>query len=753
MNDELDQGRHRRDGNDTHPPGRGVPVTGYTMGWTRPTPVYALGQALTSPAAVLLALLALLLCLTRTGRRAAPALQRPALGLVLLVGLALLAKAVRLLAAGVPLAELLPPAPIELLLDGAGLAAALVRQDALVVLSCALFACTCLRAARRAGGALAARLVRAGLQAASLVLVLIAAAELAHYEMTGLNGSGPLLAYALRHVGDIGGFVRSEFDARLVVACVMPPAVWAAGVLLLLLGPGRGTWRGQPAASQPAAGRPAPGTGCVVWPLLLCAWWLPPVHQAQFARLAASPLATLGFDVVVRPLLPEAPAPARADLDASAGPTHWLPTAHTRRHNVVVVMLESVRASATGLADPALRTTPFLQQLAARSLVVDHMYATMPRTSAAWVATLQGQVPGTNAALMSWAAREARQPQAPSLPRLLRPLGYRSLFAVPTHLDYENEIQVIRNMGYDRLVTLDQLAGEPRLNYFGVADRALLAPVLQWVDEGSQGNDGSVPGAPFLLVVMTNVGHHRYELPPGWPVQRHAESSDPDLNNYLNCVAYVDAYLRDLLQGLAERHLLDSTVVVVLGDHGESFGEHGLRLHGLSLHEEALHVPALIHAPGLAGAGGRIGGLRQQIDVLPTIAELLGLRSAGRPLPGTSLLQPVPPGRRLHYSSNIEDVALALRDGRFKYIHHFGRAPMEVYDIEADPGERVDLAAATPPALRRRVEADLHAWYEQVRLAMLHPAPPPQQQREPARAVCAPCTPQPPGANHAWTPD
>src|SRR4029077_433367 len=81
--------------------------------------------------------------------------------------------------------------------------------------------------------------------------------------------------------------------------------------------------------------------------------------------------------------------------DLSTASIAAAPASRTRPLNVVIVMLESVRADATTIYSPTLPTTPYLVELAKESLIVDDMYAVIPRTWAAWLATLAGRYPGT----------------------------------------------------------------------------------------------------------------------------------------------------------------------------------------------------------------------------------------------------------------------------------------------------------------------------------------------------------------------
>src|SRR5437762_11227646 len=80
-----------------------------------------------------------------------------------------------------------------------------------------------------------------------------------------------------------------------------------------------------------------------------------------------------------------------------------------------------------------------------------------------------------------------------------------------------------------------------------------------------------------------------------------------------------------------------NTMIVVMGDHGESFGEHTFWLHGSSLHDPEVHVPLIMRFPGRLPAGKLVDGVAQQIDLMPTILELLGLPIPGR-VEGRSLL-------------------------------------------------------------------------------------------------------------------
>jgi lipoteichoic acid synthase len=381
-------------------------------------------------------------------------------------------------------------------------------------------------------------------------------------------------------------------------------------------------------------------------------------------------------------------------------------TPQPRPLNVVIVMLESVRADATTIHSPRLPTTPFLLELAKESLVVDDMYAVIPRTSAAWVAILAGRYPGTRETVKDYASRVPVAPLQSSLPTLLRARGYSSAFVTPTSLTYENDSEIIRALGFQKVVAVDDIPapGSDWVTPFGWEDRMALEPIGRWLDEKRSG--------PFLLTVMTNVGHYPYGLPHTYPI-RHYPSRTPEHDSYLNCVHYIDDYLRELVGLLRDRHLLENTLLIVLGDHGEEFQEHGGIVHGFALYDEVLHVPMLMRLPQADGRRGHITGLRQQIDVLPTIAESLGLPLQGQPLAGRSLLS-TPGHDALFFGTHLERSFLAMREGSYKYLYDLSRDSTKVFDLQRDPGEHVDVRSELPLSTISQAEVDLLAWHRRV---------------------------------------
>ena len=157
-------------------------------------------------------------------------------------------------------------------------------------------------------------------------------------------------------------------------------------------------------------------------------------------------------------------------------------------------------------------------------------------------------------------------------------------------------------------------------------------------------------------------------------------------------IRFTDDTLRELFDELETRGFFEDALVVVTSDHGEEFAEHGSLLHQGYLYEELLRVPLILQ--GERVPPGRVeSGLVSSIDIAPTILAYAGLpvpdAMAGRDLLGERV---VPRPVFAQYGPR----RYALRTDRWKLIEDRLRDRIELYDLEADPGETRNLAGEEP---------------------------------------------------------
>lgn len=163
-------------------------------------------------------------------------------------------------------------------------------------------------------------------------------------------------------------------------------------------------------------------------------------------------------------------------------------------------------------------------------------------------------------------------------------------------------------------------------------------------------------------------------------------------------IAYADSLVGRVLDYLGGKGQLERTIVVVLGDHGESLGEHQESAHGFFIYDATVSIPLIIKLPSAGLRGKRIDAQVQTVDLMPTLCEILGLPIPGA-VQGQSLLPLIagrgPKRERAAYSESRYPLyhygwsdLKSLRTSRYKFI----QAPRpELYDLTVDPGERVNL--------------------------------------------------------------
>jgi len=181
-------------------------------------------------------------------------------------------------------------------------------------------------------------------------------------------------------------------------------------------------------------------------------------------------------------------------------------------------------------------------------------------------------------------------------------------------------------------------------------------------------------------------------------------------------INYVDKQIGALVHELGGLGLLANTLLVITADHGEAFMEHNLVEHTECLYDEVLRVPLIFIGPELKG-GKRIQAQARSIDVIPTLLDLCGLSSKSE-IQGVSLAPAIhgESTNSLLAASETERGGgqVAICDGRFKLIVRKSDRRIELYDLECDPRETVNLSTARPE-LRGIVEAQLASWERQTK--------------------------------------
>jgi arylsulfatase A-like enzyme len=181
-------------------------------------------------------------------------------------------------------------------------------------------------------------------------------------------------------------------------------------------------------------------------------------------------------------------------------------------------------------------------------------------------------------------------------------------------------------------------------------------------------------------------------------------------------IVYVDSLVGQVLDELDRQGLTDRTMIIVNADHGEEFMDHGNYTHGHALYDELLRVPLIISGPVVETPGRRVETQVSMLDLLPTACEI-----AGAPVPaeaeGRSLV-PLLRGEEIEELPAFSEAMLrgvtdsekkSIRYNGFKLIYSTETGAVELYDLQTDPVEQVNLAEQEP-AIVERMLTELQAW-------------------------------------------
>jgi len=402
------------------------------------------------------------------------------------------------------------------------------------------------------------------------------------------------------------------------------------------------------------------------------------------------------------PLAALLPAALLLGACAPAGPLGRLPAGvDAERLNVLLVTLDTTRADRIGAYARALGrpapSTPRLDALAARGTRFDGAVSVTPLTLPAHATLMTGLLPAAHGVRDNGGFRLAAERR--TLAEAFAAAGFRTGGFVSAYvLDRKWGIA----QGFERYFDDFDLA-KLKTSSMGEIQRRgdeTVARATAWIDE--------VAGSGrFFAWVHLYDPHTPYAPPePFASAYPHAP--------YNGEIAWTDSLVGRLLDHLDQRGLTERTVIVVIGDHGESLGDHGEADHGYFVYDSTQHVPFLLAGPHPRLGGRVIEAAVGQADLAPTLLELTGVAGGLEPGQGRSLVpllagEPEPesaPPRgyseiflpRFHYGwAELR----AIRTERW----HFIEAPRpELYDLEADPGETTNLAAD-----RRRTTSELRA--------------------------------------------
>ena len=419
------------------------------------------------------------------------------------------------------------------------------------------------------------------------------------------------------------------------------------------------------------------------------------------------------------------------------------------RPHIVLVVADQLAARALTAYGNRVVQAPNLEQLGEEGVVFERALCASPLCVPSRASLMTGMLPSRTGAHDNAGELPA---VVPTFAHYLRALGYRTVLTGKMHFIGPDQLH-----GFDERPMPDvypagldwvpdwRLADDETLPWYHDLSSVLRAgPVrstlqVEYDAEVAEhacrviAESAVDPSRPLLLVASFTHPHDPYEVPAAYWDRYEGVEIDPPAypeppesldaptrrlrtmvaaeripvspgqtllarRGYYGAISLVDDHIGAILSALAEHGLAEDTVVVVTSDHGDMLGERGL-WYKMAPFEDSIRVPLIVHAPGRFAAA-RVAAPVSLLDLVPTLGDLGGGFEPAATVDGVSLLpalsgDPLPPRDvPLEYlAEGVRTPQVTLVRGPFKAVRELGEPPL-LYDVDADPGERVNLAEA-----------------------------------------------------------
>ena len=376
-----------------------------------------------------------------------------------------------------------------------------------------------------------------------------------------------------------------------------------------------------------------------------------PARPAGIASFALRVAGTNGAVVLrgvhlLRPETSPASLPAAAAV-APAAPPPPAPAAVGERPNLIIYLVDTLRADHLGCYGYARPTSPRIDRFAADAVLFENGRAQSSWTKPAVAAVLTGLYPLAHGAELR---AERIHESVETLAERLQAAGYETaLFTTNGNVSARFGF----DQGWDSFRFMTRREGRKRKHY---AAAEMNREIFAWLAERERRH----PARPLFLFVHTLDPHDPYRpreefrrrFAPGVDVEAACCRRSNELAELTGAaavqqaadamalydaeIAQNDAAFGDFLDELERRGLAAKSAVLLTADHGEEFLDHGGWKHGFTLYEEMLHIPFVLRLPAGHGAGRTIATAVDQVDIAPTLLALAGA-GAGPDLPGRDL--------------------------------------------------------------------------------------------------------------------
>ncbi len=355
-----------------------------------------------------------------------------------------------------------------------------------------------------------------------------------------------------------------------------------------------------------------------------------------------------------------------------------------KTYNVVLITVDAWRMDHLGVGGYSRSTSPEIDAFAKESVLFTHNYAQAPNTPQSIPSLISGMYPSQ----VHWSRYTnfpKVKPQTKTLIEMLKTEGYHTA-GVFSYWYFDNrdldrgadhwDNRAFRERDHSERVSTDDLVTDHAIEHLESIKESR-EPLFLWMHYFD-------PHFLYVRHAGIDFGNRQMDLYDG-----EIRSNSRELGRFLDYFKKTPWY--------------KNSIIVITGDHGEEFGEHGRNYHGAQLYQESVRVPLIVHVPGVQPR--TVDRSVGNIDIVPTVLDLCGMRDKGRQLQGRSLapliLDPENAPPRPVYIEKLSAPTFpwslqALLSDRWKIIYRADEDLFELYDLETDPAESKDLSEDLP---------------------------------------------------------
>ncbi|MEN8205534.1 MAG: sulfatase-like hydrolase/transferase [Pseudomonadota bacterium] len=345
--------------------------------------------------------------------------------------------------------------------------------------------------------------------------------------------------------------------------------------------------------------------------------------------------------------------------------------------NVIVIQLEST-GNRSRYRENAL-VTPNFNKLMENGIYYPNTYASIILSIKSIFSLVTGHYPSAD--LMAITETRPNIPMK-SIAEYFKEKEYKTALFHGGKFSFYNKLAFLKNRGYGVLYDSTNIPNREQYEKqsWGVDDAAIFEYSKTWITENNK---------PFFLHLIPILPHHPYNIPSS---KKKAFVEETGLDRYHNSLHYEDQLLGELITFLREKGIFKNTLFVLVGDHGEAFQQHkGNYMHSIMLYEENVNVPLLFSYSRFFPKPVVDKRIASIVDVMPTILELTGKDPSSYDGDGKSLLTNYS-SRVAYFGTFFKGTTLGLRDQEYKYIYEAASGTSELYNLQNDSEEKVNVA-------------------------------------------------------------